>query len=191
MSKITVFGKGNMGQAIGNNFEASNNEVNYIDVGDAVENIGDIVVLAVPYPVALDIAKKNSQLFAGKIVIDITNPLDFETWDGLVVPSDSSAAAQIQKELPDSKVVKGFNTTFAGTLVAKVIGGSHPTTVQLASDFDDAKNEIKESLKDSGLKVIDSGKLKRARELEAFGFLQMTLAANETISWTGGFGVFD
>ena len=41
----------------------------------------------------------------------------------------------------------------------------------------------------AGLKAIDAGGLKRARELEAFGFLQITLAAAEKVSWTGGFGV--
>lgn len=46
------------------------------------------------------------------------------------------------------------------------------------------------SLEGSGLAVIDAGSLKRARELEAMGFLQISLAAAEKISWTGGFGVF-
>jgi len=38
----------------------------------------------------------------------------------------------------------------------------------------------------AGLRVVDAGSLKRARELEAVGFLQLTLAAGEKISWTGG-----
>ena len=41
----------------------------------------------------------------------------------------------------------------------------------------------------SPLQVLDAGKLKRAREMEAMAFLQMTLAAGEKISWNGGFGV--
>ena len=40
-----------------------------------------------------------------------------------------------------------------------------------------------------GLRAIDAGSLKRAGELEALGFLQLTLAANEKVSWTGGFAV--
>lgn len=51
--------------------------------------------------------------------MDITNPVDFTTFDDLVVPADSSAAALIAEKLPDSSVVKGFNTTFASTLVTK------------------------------------------------------------------------
>jgi len=37
--------------------------------------------------------------------------------------------------------------------------------------------------------VVDAGSLKRAREMEALGFLQISLAAREKISWTGGFAV--
>jgi predicted dinucleotide-binding enzyme len=44
-------------------------------------------------------------------------------------------------------------------------------------------------LTSGGLNAVDAGALTRARELEALGFLQLTLAANEKISWTGGFGV--
>jgi predicted dinucleotide-binding enzyme len=40
-----------------------------------------------------------------------------------------------------------------------------------------------------GLRAIDAGSLRRTRELEALGFLQITLAAQEKIPWTGGFAV--
>lgn len=191
MVQITIFGKGNMGTAIGGNFKDAGNQVNYIDAEDPVENLGDIVILAVPYAVAISITTKQADKLAGKIVVDITNPLNFETWDELVVPADSSAAAEIATKLPESKVVKAFNTTFAGTLVAKKIGDGHPTTVLMASAAKPAKAALAAALKDSGLKVMDAGALKRSRELEAFGFLQMTLAASEQIGWTGGFGVFN
>ena len=52
---------------------------------------------------------------AGKVVVDITNPLNFETFDSLTVPADSSAAAEIAAALPQSQVLKAFNTTFAAT----------------------------------------------------------------------------
>ncbi len=115
------------------------------------------------------------------MVVDITNPLNFETWDELVVPADSSAAQELQKLLPNSKVLKAFNTTFAATLQSGQVGGQQQTTVLVAGDDDDAKATFKEALKGSPLAVLDAGKLKRARELEATGFLQMTLAASEQI----------
>ncbi|WEV58208.1 NADPH-dependent F420 reductase [Ligilactobacillus acidipiscis] len=190
MAKITIFGKGNMGAAIGKNFEDAGQTVDYLDEKTPVENLGDIIILAVPYAAALEIAKQQKEKFSGKVVVDITNPLNFATFDELVVPADSSAAAQIAAILPDSNVVKGFNTTFAATLTTKKVG-TQTTTVQLAADSKDAKDEIIKSLRGSGLKVIDAGSLKRARELEAFGFLQMTLAANEKITWNGGFSVVE
>lgn len=109
------------------------------------------------------------------MVVDITNPLNFETWDELVVPADSSAAQELQKLLPNSKVLKAFNTTFAATLQSGQVGGQQQTTVLVAGDDDDAKATFKEALKGSPL----AGKLKRARELEATGFLQMTLAVRK------------
>ena len=66
---------------------------------------------------------EDKEQLEGKVVIDITNPLNFETWDELVVPADGSAASEIQKKLPNSKVVKGFNTNFAATLDSGKVGG--------------------------------------------------------------------
>lgn len=188
MTAVTIFGKGNMGQAIGDVFQQGGNQVTFIDQSDPVENLGELIVLAVPYSAALAIAKTNQAKFAGKTVIDITNPLNFDTWDELVVPGDSSAAAQIAKLLPESHVVKAFNTTFAATLKSRQVAGQQ-TTVMAASDSADAKAQLREALTDSGVAFVDAGKLKRARELESFGFLQMTLAAQEQIGWTGGFAV--
>ena len=94
------------------------------------------------------------------------------------------------KELPDASVIKAFNTNFATTLATKKVAGAHPTTVLLASDDKEAKDKLITALEGSGLSFIDAGLLKRARELEAMGFLQISLAAADKISWTGGFGIF-
>jgi 8-hydroxy-5-deazaflavin:NADPH oxidoreductase len=53
----------------------------------------------------------------------------------------------------------------------------------------EAKQSVADVVTAGGLRVIDAGSLERARELEALGFLQITLAANGKIAWTGGFGV--
>lgn len=67
--------------------------------------------------------------------------------------------------------------------------GPLTTTVLIAGDDADAKAALADVVTSGGLNAIDAGPLKRARELEAVGFLQLTLAANEKVSWTGGFGV--
>ncbi len=125
---------------------------------------------------------------AGKTVVDITNPLNFETFDSLVVPADSSKAAELAAALPSSKVLKAFNTTFAATLGAKAVGPSK-TTVLVAGDDADAKAAVISAIQAGGVDAIDAGALTRARELEAIGFLQLMLAAGEKLPWTGGFAV--
>ncbi|MEU4242332.1 NADPH-dependent F420 reductase [Actinoplanes sp. NPDC026619] len=189
MAHISIIGSGNMGQAISGLVAKGGHTVELVgsaDGGTAVT--GDIVVLAVPYPkVAEVIAERGAQL-AGKVVVDITNPLNFETFDGLTVPADGSAAAEIAAALPGSTVLKAFNTNFAGTLVAGSVGGA-PTTVLIAGDDADAKALLAGVVGAAGLRAVDAGGLNRARELESIGFLQITLAAGEKVSWTGGFAV--
>ena len=121
-------------------------------------------------------------------MVDITNPVNFETFDSLVVPADGSAAAEIAAALPQSRVVKAFNTTFAATLASGTVG-EQTTTVLIAGDDADAKSLLAGIVTAGGLRAIDAGSLRRARELESPGFLQITLAAGEKIAWTGGFAV--
>jgi predicted dinucleotide-binding enzyme len=67
--------------------------------------------------------------------------------------------------------------------------GPVPTTVLIAGDDADAKSTLAGIVTSGGLNAIDAGGLARARELEALGFLQLTLAVAEKVSWTGGFAV--
>ena len=189
MTNLSILGTGNMGQVIAAVAAKGGHSVQQLGENDLDTPVtGDVVVLAVPYPAVSDVIAQRGDQLAGKIVVDITNPLDFETFDSLVVPADSSAAAEIAAALPSSRVLKAFNTTFAGTLAAGTVGPL-TTTVLIAGDDADAKSTLADIVTSGGLNAIDAGVLKRARELEAVGFLQLTLAANEKVSWTGGFGV--
>jgi len=189
MAHVSILGKGNMGQAISGLVTNGGNTVELFDTSDADKPVtGDIVILAVPYPAVADILSTRGQQLAGKVVVDITNPLNFETFDSLTVPADSSAAAEIAAALPQSQVVKAFNASFAGTLAAGTVGPL-PTTVLIAGDDADAKKLLAEVVTAGGLQAIDAGALSRARELEAMGFLQITLAARNAVPWTGGFGI--
>ncbi|WP_197037717.1 MULTISPECIES: NAD(P)-binding domain-containing protein [Actinomycetes] len=178
-----------MAQAIAGVVGKGGNTVEQIGHGDADKRItGDIVILAVPYSAVDTLLSERGDQFVGKVVVDITNPLNFETFDSLVVPADSSAAAQIADRIPAAQVLKAFNTNFGGTLTAGAVG-TNPTTVLIAGDDADAKALLADIVTAGGLQVVDAGSLARARELEALGFLQLALAASERISWTGGFAV--
>ena len=189
MTHVSIIGKGNMGQAISSIVTKGGNTVEVLDQSDADKPAtGDIVVLAVPYPAVADVIAKRADQFTGKVVVDITNPLNFETFDSLNVPADGSAAAEIAGALPQSHVLKAFNTTFAATLASGTVGPV-PATVLIAGDDADAKALLAGVIAAGELRALDAGALSRARELEALGFLQLTLAVTEKVSWTGGFGV--
>jgi 8-hydroxy-5-deazaflavin:NADPH oxidoreductase len=189
MTDVTIFGKGNMGTAIADVLTAGGATVDHIRSSDEPGPLkGDIVVLAVPHPALKDILEKYADELADKIVVDVTNPVDSETFDSLVVPAHSSAAAELADELPSSRVLKAFNTNFAATLSARNIG-PNTTLVLVAGDDADAKATFISAVQAGGLDAIDAGPLSRARELEAMGFLQLKLAVNEELDWTGGFGV--
>ena len=187
--KVTIIGKGSMGQAIAKVVSDGGNTVELFGREDAQRvPEGDVVVLAVPYPAIPEVLAAHADHLAGRVVVDITNPLDFETFDSLTVPTGSSATAEIAGRLPKSRVLKAFNTTFAATLAQGAVGPL-PTTVLIAGDDDAAKATLADVVRAGGLKAIDAGSLRRARELESIGFLQITLAAGEKLPWTGGFGV--
>ena len=199
MSTVTIVGAGNMGAAIAWRVIAGGNDAQVLTrtplkvaipgakhgtVGDPIT--GDIVVLALPYAAVAEVLAQYEGQLDGKVLVDITNPVDFATFDNLTVPADGSAAAELARELPQSKVVKAFNTNFAGTLATGSVG-SETTAVLIAGDDADAKSAVAEFVSAAGLRAVDAGSLKRARELESLAFLQISLAAGEKLSWNGGF----
>lgn len=134
---------------------------------------GDVIVLALYYPEIRDLVRTRSTELGGKTVVDVSNPIN-ATYDGLVVPADSSATRELAAIAPDAHFVKAFNTTFAGPLAANQSGGE-PLAVLVAGDHDDAKRIVIGLAREGGLNPVDAGSLERARELEALGLLHITL----------------
>jgi predicted dinucleotide-binding enzyme len=191
MTNVTIFGSGNMGAAIESVFAAGGASVDHITSSDYWKDVsGELVILAVYHPALKDILSRYADDFAGKIVVDITNPVNTETYDGLVVPVGGSSAGELAAQLPSSRVLKAFNTNFAATLAGKSVG-PNKATVLVAGDDDGAKATLIDALVAGGVGAVDVGNLKRAHELEALGFLQISLAAAGKISWTGGFALVE
>ncbi|MFN8520309.1 MAG: NADPH-dependent F420 reductase [Chloroflexota bacterium] len=205
MTSVSIIGIGNMGGAITRIATAAGAQVQVLardaekaaalagDTGATAAAFGaplagDIVVLALPFGAVDEVLATYGPQLTGKVVVDITNPVDFSTFDGLVVPSDGSAAAVLQAKVPGARVVKAFNTNFASTLASGAVG-DNTATVLVAGDDDAAKTAVIDLVRAGGLQAEDAGSLKRARELEALGFLQIKLAATEKVGWTGGFAV--
>ncbi|HEV2784790.1 MAG TPA: hypothetical protein VGV67_00265 [Solirubrobacteraceae bacterium] len=140
-------------------------------VGDRL--VGPVVVLAIWYAALDDVLERYDGELDGKAVVDITNPIDVDAFEPLELGA-GSAAQEIAAKRPGARVVKAFNTTFAGTLGEGHVAGE-PLDVLVASDDDDAKQLVSRLVEDGGMRPVDAGPLKRARELEALGYLHMTL----------------
>ncbi|MFR9724415.1 NADPH-dependent F420 reductase [Streptomyces sp. MS19] len=150
---------------------------------DAVEG-ADLVVLALPYPAGREAVAEYGGALAGTVVVDICNPVDFATFDSLAVPPGTSAAEEIAAvAAPGVPVVKAFNTTFASTLRTGRVAGQ-PLDVLIAGDDEDAKRSVAELAASGGLRPLDVGPLRRARELEAFQFLHMAAQERLGLNWS-------
>ena len=134
----------------------------------------EIVILAIPYGAIGGVIENLGAKLAGKTVIDITNPLN-ASYDGMAVAAGTSGAEEIARALPaNAKVFKAFNTTFAQPLLSGQVDGKQ-LDVFIAGDDTEAKAKVKQLIDDGGLRAIDAGPLSRARQLEALGFLGITL----------------
>lgn len=205
---ITIIGAGNMGRGIASVAARGGHTVTIVDhkPEDAVslaselqsqypnatikpgtldQPLGDIVVLAVWYTAAQDLARQLGNQLSGKVLVDISNPLT-QTFDSLAVSGDTSAAEELAKIAPDTRVVKAFNTTFAGTLIAGQVAGQ-VVDVLIAGDDKAAKETLVNLVNAGGLRSIDVGSLERARQLEGLGFLgiqlQFTQNTNFASTW--------
>ncbi|HKK26602.1 MAG TPA: NAD(P)-binding domain-containing protein [Gemmatimonadota bacterium] len=139
-----------------------------------VISASEVVILASWYAVNLETARDQADALDGKVVVDISNPLN-DTYDALVTEGGLSAAETIQAVLPaGAKVVKAFNTTFAGTLVDGEVSGQ-TLDVFIAGDDETARHRVAKLATDGGLNAVEVGGLERARQLEALGLLGITL----------------
>ena len=111
---------------------------------------------------------------AGKLLVDITNPVAADH-TSLVTPVDSSGAQEIAKAAPaDAVVVKAFNTQFSHVLAAGPAGG-HPLDVFIAGDDAAAKARVSAFIESLGLRPLDTGPLSMARTLEHVCLLSLGL----------------
>ncbi len=187
--KIAVIGSGNMGSSFVKQLRqaghavsvtsqdrasaealASNHGAIVVDankVGNA-----EIIILATGAADAIPALKAVGNL-AGKVVVDITNPLTAD-YMGLTIGHSTSNAEEIAKAIPGVRLVKGFNTVFAQLLGA---GGALPNggkiMVFVASDDAEAKAAVTTLAQSMGFAVTDAGPLKNARYLEPLAGLNI------------------
>jgi predicted dinucleotide-binding enzyme len=189
---LTIIGTGNMARGIATRALAGGHAVTLLgrdpsNAGSLAGELGgdatagtfgdplndDVVVLAIPFSAVDDVLGTYAGQLAGKTVVDITNPVDFTTFTPLPLPA-GSAAQDIAGKAPGARVVKAFNTTFAGTLVTGKVAGQ-PLDVLIATDDEDSRTAITQLVEDGGLRAVNAGGLARAHEVEAAGYLHMSV----------------
>jgi hypothetical protein len=193
MSTISIIGTGSMAAAIGGLAAKAGHTVQVMsrDAAKAralAEQVGlgattgtfgaapagDMVILAVPYAAVLDVLQQYGEALAGKLLVDITNPVAADH-TSLVTPGDSSGAQEIAKAAPaDAVVVKAFNTQFSHVLAAGPAEG-HPLDVFIAGDDAAAKARVSAFIESLGLRPMDTGPLSMARTLEHVCLLSLGL----------------
>jgi 8-hydroxy-5-deazaflavin:NADPH oxidoreductase len=137
---------------------------------------GDVVFLCLNGEYTLDALESlGTTSLNGKIVVDITNPLDFtQGMPPRILENfrDVSLGEKIQEVLPNSYVVKTLNTVNYNVMVnpKKVNGGKH--SIFVCGNHQDAKNKVKHFLSDNfgwtASSFVDLGDIKASRCTEAF-----------------------
>lgn len=197
-TQVGIIGSGAVGRALAAGFAAHGHEVTIgtrdpdanddlqawaaqhddVAIGTfaAAAEAGDIVVLATRgTAVEQAIETAGRQRFAGKVVIDATNPLELsDSGPALAVGHTDSGGEIVQRAIPDARVVKAFNTVNSSLMVdPQLPGGPHPMFI--AGNDEAAKRTVAEILDDFGWSAFDVGGIERSRELESLVILWVAI----------------
>lgn len=184
---IAIIGSGNVGKALGSSLVRAGHSVTFSattpehaveaanDIGaqaaasnsDAVD-AADLVILAVPAAALGELAREIGASASGKVVIDVSNRPTPDPAGGA-----TSLAEELQAQLPDSKVVKAFNTAFASRQADPAVSGRAADGF-VASDDDAAKQTVLDVVESIGFRPVDAGSLAAARTLEGMAWLNIT-----------------
>lgn len=186
MTTTAILGLGNMGKGLAKRLAGKTQLVlgasNPAAAGEFAASLGatvtdyksavlaaDIVVLALPYGAALELAGKLP--LSGKIVVDISNPVKAD-FSGLAIGHTTSAAEELQAAAPSAKLVKGYNTIFA-SLFDTPVSATQNVPVFLAGNDAAAVDAVAELVTASGFAVEKVGALDGARLVEPVGMLNI------------------
>jgi len=193
---IGIFGAGNMGATLGRLWAVAGHDVMFglrdvrsqrtqarlFELGEHVQEgslaeaaaFGQVILLAIPWEATEAVVRANAEQLAGKVLIDCTNPIKPDL-SGLLVGHTTSAAEEIARWAPGTKVVKAFNTVGAGTL-EDARYGDHSASVLICGDDEPAKAIVGSLAEAIGFEVIDAGPLVESRYIEPLAMLWIHLA---------------
>jgi len=197
---VAIIGTGNVGGALGGSLSRAGHNVTFYSRDEqklaevatassaatadtpahAVEG-ADVIIIAVPYSAATEVAREIGSAADGKVIIDTTNPLKAD-YTGVETNSGSSAAEEIADELGEAHLVKAFNTVFAGVQADPGANAGTPDLL-FATDDDEARKIVEELAGSIGFRPVSVGPLAAARELEALAWLNIRLQLINGGAW--------
>jgi predicted dinucleotide-binding enzyme len=195
--KVAILGTGSVGQALARGFVALGHETTFgsrAPTGATAQKAiaaapgtraalfanaaqdAELVVLATPWSGTQNaISLAGAANLAGKVVIDVTNPLDFGGGKPrLALGFDKSAGEQVQAWAPHARVVKAFNTVGNGMMFKPKL--RQAPTMFIAGNDSGAKETVTGLLKQFGWETSDLGGIEAARLLEPFAMVWITHA---------------
>lgn len=197
--RIALLGTGAVGQHLGHLLASVDYEIGYGSRNPATKGQGlpdvaflgsygeaaawaEVALLAVPWAGqsgqnAHDIVRPLAEQLAGKVLIDATNPLQPD-WSPAPLGTAHSAAEALAHWLPQTRVVKAFNTVFADIMTPAMLreGFAQSPTAFLCGDEPAAKKTVGQLAQAIGFDPVDAGALANARYLEAMAHLNIQIA---------------
>jgi hypothetical protein len=193
--KIGILGAGNVGGTLGSRWAQGGHDVVFSSrepqsakmqellgrAGKSARAAGtmetvaasDVVVVATPWAAAKDVLA-GAGSFAGKIVIDLLNPL-LPDLSGLEIGMTTSAAEMVGGWCPGGRVVKAFNTVGFPVMEDPIINGERVVMFYCGDDAE-AKKVTAQLATELGFNAVDAGPLVQGRLLESFALLWISLA---------------
>ncbi|WP_152401377.1 NADPH-dependent F420 reductase [Paenibacillus cellulositrophicus] len=189
--KLSILGNGSVGRKLAVLFNDANHQVivgarstpsasehsgiQYVTIEEAAAQ-GDVVILAIPYIASVEVLPQLESTLAQKIVIDCMNPLHSD-WSPLDLGERTSAGEETAKRLPQSRVIKAFNTTFADIMSPdRIIRNGSQATAFVAGDEAEAKKIVMRLAEEIGFAPLDAGALSSSKYLEGMAHLNIRIA---------------
>lgn len=174
--KVAIIGHGNVGSALERGLKRAGYTVRATgkDATAVRETASwaEAIILAVPFGEIDATVRELGDAADGKPVVDVTNALGPN--GELALGFTTSGAEELQKKLPQARVVKGFNTVFAQHMDSGRVKDQRLTAF-LAGNDAEAKRVVSELAKDIGFDPVDAGPLENARWIESLGYLNIQL----------------
>lgn len=205
--KVAILGSGDVGQALAKAFKSEGHEVQLAtrdiksDKAKAIRDVQgiqvrtfaevaewcELAVLCVLYTALDDVVSQIRDHLKDKVVIDVTNPLDLSAGmpPSLLIGTNDSAGEEVQRKLPQAKVVKALNSVGNGHMYKPQFGDVTPTMFYCGNDKG-AKEVVHTILLSFGWSPVDIGDITGSRELEPLCILWVKYGV-ATNTWNHAF----